>query len=259
MTATKNCFKPSLISANLSGPLLGNDMTQFSKNTTGQPQQDVQRSLLSRIGEIFAKKREVQSAVAAEQSFSEGISLPSIATENNLSEPLLAQFFSPDGEPTFLSVRRATELPQGVQDQTEFCAVHNYGADRHILSYVLVTQDSGQKILHGYVREFGGAPLVPGPYGPDECPRLLSFEIKSHGAGGAPVILARTASKLAEIFADRGVWGADEYLQQISASIGPSCAFVQRSTRFEKLSGEVGTEYSGEKRDAAVERPSRVL
>jgi hypothetical protein len=217
-------------------------MTQFSKDNTSQPHKDAQRSLLSRITEIFSKKRDVESALGAGQTFADEVTLPSIGHEGKSSDPVLAQFFSPDGEPTFLSVRRVTELPEGIQDQVEFRADHNYGSERHTLSYALVTHDTGQMVLHGTVRALGISPLVTGPCAPDECHCLLSFEIKSHGSGGNPLILARSASKLTEVFADHGVHGADEYLQEIARSVGNSCAYVERSARFEMLSGELANQ-----------------
>ncbi len=243
MTTAKNHFKPSLISAILFDPLLGNDMTQFSKDTTGQTEQqhDAHRSIFSRIGGIFLKRRDTQDSTA-EQTFSEEVTLPSLTNDKDPAAPHLTQFLSSQGEPTLLSIRRATELPQGVTEQVEFCAVHNYGSDRHILSYALVTYDTGQKVLHGYAREVGVGPLVSGPYAPEESPRLLSFEVKSHGAGGDPAILARSALRLTEVFSEHGTWGADEYLHNLAATIGASCAFVQRGTRFEKLLGDSAQE-----------------
>ncbi len=219
-------------------------MTQFSKNTTDQTPPDAQRTLLSRLGSIFLKKRDVQDAPASDEAVSQGASLPSLSSDEDPLEPFLAQFLSSDGEPTLLSIRRTVDLPNGVTDQVEFSAVHNCGSDRHILSYVLATHETGQKVLHGYAREVGCGPLVSGPYNRDESPRLFSFEIKSHGNGGDAAILARSAHKLAEVFSDHGAWGADEYLHEIASTVGSSCAFVLRSPKFEKFLGDASQENS---------------
>jgi hypothetical protein len=110
------------------------------------------------------------------------------------------------------------------------------------LTYSFETRDADGDILHGYVRELGTKPLVTGPYGPDEVSRLLSFELRSDGTAVSRALLARNAHFIAEIFAERGVDGVDDYLIRAKESLGPSYAFVERSIHFEEYLLEASSE-----------------